>query len=429
MNTEIRPTAAPRESATEDKRIPVTLLTGFLGAGKTTLLNHLVHLPEMAGAAVLINEFGEIGIDHHLVDKVDETLMILDSGCLCCSVQGDLVKALKNLADRSSKREIPPITRVLIETTGLADPVPVIYTLMQEWFVSARYRCDGVITAVDATHATQQIESHQEAVRQVAMADRLLITKCDLANANTREALNEKLDTLNPGAKRIDVQHGRIDPDVLFGCGIYTSVGKVPDVAAWLGEEQIRNQQFRSAEMDAPLTWRGKSARGKPRHGQSAGKHDGSVSSFIVEFDSPTPWYQFAVAMGNVLTAYGTRLLRVKGLMDIVGDPLPRVIHCVQGVAYPPINLGKWPVQSPFVDHRGRLVFIVRDLLREEAEDIQTRLSNISRQHSLPNKDTPCPLPTMCWLSHNIPSQQSSAIQTEGWNIQIKGFGSRKIIA
>ncbi|AXS79092.1 GTP-binding protein [Dechloromonas sp. HYN0024] len=415
-------------TATDDKRIPVTLLTGFLGAGKTTLLNHLVHLPEMAGAAVLINEFGEIGIDHHLVDKVDETLMILDSGCLCCSVQGDLVKALKTLADRSSKREIPPVTRVLIETTGLADPVPVIYTLMQEWFISARYRCDGVITAVDATHATMQLEFHQEAVRQVVMADRLLITKCDLADIDTRLELNKKLDTLNPSAKRIIIDHGRIRPDALFGCGIYTSTGKTPDVAAWLGEEQIRDEQTRKAGKSAPPSWRGRPQRAQS-HGQKVARHDDSVKSFIVEFDTPTPWYEFAVGMGKILTTYGSRLLRVKGLMDIVGDPLPRVIHCVQDVAYPPINLAKWPAQSAFTDHRGRLVFIARDLAPEEIEDIRRGLANLSNKDAVEIKNSPCPVPTICWLSHNIPSSKSPDIEVEGWNIQIKGLGKRKTYA
>ncbi|PKO89894.1 MAG: GTP-binding protein [Betaproteobacteria bacterium HGW-Betaproteobacteria-12] len=424
MNSETT-TATQLQSA--DKRIPVTLLTGFLGAGKTTLLNHLVHRPEMAGAAVLINEFGEVGIDHHLVDRVDETLMILDSGCLCCSVQGDLLKALRNLADRSSKREIPPVSRVLIETTGLADPVPVIYTLMQEWFVAARYRCDGVITAVDATHAGQQLEVHQEAVRQVAMADRLLITKCDLADASTRAALDSKLDSLNPSAIRIEVRHGRIDPDALFGCGIYTATGKLPDVAAWLGEEQVRSRQSRAAEANAPVAWR----RGRKAHtnGHSAGRHDGSVSSFVVEFPSAVPWHGFAVAMGQILETYGPRLLRVKGLMNIVGDPLPRVIHCVQDVAYPPLNLAQWPAQSPFEDHRGRLVFIVRDLPADEAASIQSALSRLSSETATPSRMASCPTPTLCWLSHNIPASgagnAASAIQAEGWNVQIKGLRKR----
>ena len=427
MNTDAIPDNL-RHSST-DKRIPVTLLTGFLGAGKTTLLNHLVHLPEMAGAAVLINEFGEVGIDHHLVDKVDETLMILDSGCLCCSMQGDLLKALRNLADRSSKREIPPVSRVLIETTGLADPVPVIYTLMQEWFVAARYRCDGVITAVDTTHAVLQLANHQEAVRQVAMADRLLLTKCDLADTNTRETLDAKLESLNPGATRIEVRHGRISPDKLFDCGIYTATGKVPDVAAWLGEEQLRSQQSRTAGMNTPTAWRGKGARPTHSGTHAAGRHDKKVSSFFVRFAAPVPWYGFAVAMGRILEAHGPRLLRIKGLMNVVGDPLPRVIHCVQDVAYPPISLARWPAQSPFEDLCGRLVFIVRDLPQIEIDAIKTALANLPSDVPTRTGIAASLLPTNCWLTHNVPASSgecgASTIQADGWNVQIKGLTKR----
>ena len=409
-----------------DKRIPVTLLTGFLGAGKTTMLNHLVRCPEMAGSAVLINEFGEIGIDHHLVDKVDETLMILDSGCLCCSVQGDLLKALRNLADRSSKREIPPVSRVLIETTGLADPVPVIYTLMQELFVAARYRCDGVITAVDTTHAAQQLDSHQEAVRQVAMADRLLLTKCDLADAGSRSILDAKLDSLNPGATRIEVHHGQINPEALFGCGIYTAAGKVPDVASWLGEEQVRIQQHRLAEINIPKALRGK--RPLPSHAPSHGRHDKSVTSFVIKFATPTAWHSFAVAIGHILESHGSKILRVKGLMNIVGDPLPRVIHCVQDVAYPPINLPKWPTQSPFEDRGGRLVFIVNNLAPAEVEAIQAALAEIPALQPT-QAAAACPLPTRCWLTHNLPGsgvdEKLSKIQADGWSVHIKGLAKR----
>lgn len=425
MNNEIRQNSILNPDT--DKRIPVTLLTGFLGAGKTTLLNHLVHLPEMAGAAVLINEFGEVGIDHHLIDKVDETLMILDSGCLCCSVQGDLIKALKKLSDRSSKREIPPISRVLIETTGLADPVPVIYTLMQEWFVAARYRCDGVVTAVDATHALMQLDTHQEAVRQVAMADRLLITKCDLATSNTLASLKNKLDALNPGASRIEVEHGRIDPEGLFGAGIYTTTGKLPDVAAWLGEEEVRNRQEQLPPTSQAHAW---NKKGKHRgHGNSSGRHDKLINSFVVNFSNPSPWYGFALAMGRILEAHGAKLLRVKGLMRIVGDDLPRVIHCVQDVAYPPINLSKWPDHSPFEDHRGRLVFIVRDLSAKDIEAIRAELAELSTEMPTKTRISACPLPSRCWLTHNLPGSapkvNHNAIQVDGWNVQIKALAKR----
>ncbi|RTL57081.1 MAG: GTP-binding protein [Rhodocyclaceae bacterium] len=407
------PSAAPI-----DHRIPVTLLTGFLGAGKTTMLNHLVSHPDMAGTALLINEFGEVGIDHHLVDQVDETLLVLDSGCICCSVQGDLVKALKNLAQRSSRREIPPVLRVVIETTGLADPVPVVYTLMQERFVAARYRCDGVITAVDATHALQQLDVHREAVRQVVMADRLLMTKCDLAGADVRAALERQLDVLNPGAPHIEVHNGRVAPDAVFGCGIYTSSGKSADVATWLGEEQARAQP--TLVTPGQMAWTRKGAA--PRTVPPPARHDGLVNSFVVKFDAPVTWLAFAIAMGRILEAHGPQLLRIKGLMNVAGDPKPRVIHCVQDVAYPPVNLAQWPEQSIFGDHQGRLVFIVRELAPEAVAGIQAALSSAGLQGATV-RDTFCPAPTRCWLEHNVAA--NSEVELEGWVVQKKRFGKR----
>lgn len=396
-------------SSITDRRIPVTLVTGFLGSGKTTLLNNLLKHPEMAGAAVLINEFGEVGIDHHLVDRVDESMMILDSGCICCSVQGDLVKALKNLAQRSSKREIPPVSRVVIETTGLADPVPVISTLTQDLFVAARYQCDGVITVVDATHALKQLDQYKEAVQQVAMADRLLISKCDLANTTSRAALDRRLEALNPGVSKMEVHQGRISPNSLFACGIYSSSGKATNIAVWLGEVPIRAN-------DAGLR-RGEAEPLPSTHNH--GQHTDGVSSFVINFAEPVLWYNFSVTMGRILQNNGPKILRVKGLMNIAGDCLPRVIHCVQDVAYPPTSLNKWPAQSPFENQQGRLVFITQDLPEEDVVAIRFALSDSqNRAAGSQPSIAACPVPTRCWLAHNQSRGGSSAFNLKGWDVQ-----------
>ncbi|AVZ80507.1 GTP-binding protein [Zoogloeaceae bacteirum Par-f-2] len=374
MAAEIAPDGALPSA--HDRRIPVTVLTGFLGAGKTTVLNWLLAQPGLDSAAVLINEFGEVGVDHLLVEKVDDTLVLLDSGCICCSVQGDLVRALKNLFMRALRREIPPVGRVLIETTGLADPAPVIHTLMEEPFIAERYRCDGVVTAVDATHALDQLGARREAVRQVAMADRLLLTKCDLAGDDARTALAARLAELNPGAPQIEVRGGvpaTGGVDALFGCGLYSAAGKLPDVAAWLGEERARRLQAERAARNAPPAWR----KGAPptRPAAAPSRHDEGVSSFVIRFDQPVQWYGFSDALGLILQVYGERILRVKGVLDVAGEKLPRVVQCVQHMAYPPTSLPAWPASGPLSDRRSRLVFIVRDLPQSEVEVIFASLA------------------------------------------------------
>lgn len=369
-----------------DRRIPVTLLTGFLGAGKTTLLNHLLRQPQMDGSAVLINEFGAVGVDHHLVEKVDESLVVLDSGCICCSVQGDLVRALKGLFMRALRRELKGLHRVLIETTGLADPAPVIHTLMAEPFISERYRLDGVVTAVDVTHALDQLAAHNEAVRQVAMADRLLLTKCDLADVAQREAVAARLAVLNPGARQVEVRGGAVAPDEVFGCGLYDPSGKAPDVVAWLGEEAVRTARRRPAvgvwsrsPSRAGGTATQELAAGLPVNPEvpaSAApqshppRHDAGVTSFVLRFDEPLSWYEFSDGLALLLQVYGGRILRIKGLLNVEGDPLPRVLQCVQHSVYPPTNLPAWPDTPPYDDRCSRLVFIVRDLAQEEVVSI-----------------------------------------------------------
>lgn len=325
-----------------DSRLPVTLLTGFLGSGKTTVLNHLLHLPELGNTAVIINEFGEIGIDHLLVEEVSENLRVLNSGCLCCTVRGDLVDTLLELSARRERGEIAAFTRVVIETTGLADPAPVLHTLMVDADITRLYRLDCVVTTVDAVNGAGTLDRHTEAVKQAAVADCLLLTKTDLVAVDVIETLSARLRALNPIAPIRYVVDGNVSPGDVLGAEEYDPLRKSADVGAWLSNEKRRD---------------GHHHHGHPHH--DVNRHGERIRAHCIVLDEPVEEAAFVHWLDLMASMRGENLLRVKGLVQLVERPEePLVVHGVQHVFHSPQRLPTWPS----ADRRTRIVFITQDI-------------------------------------------------------------------
>jgi len=348
--------------------IPVTILTGFLGSGKTTALNYLLAQPELKDAAVLINEYGDVAIDHLLVRQVAEDVVLLDSGCLCCTVRGDLVNAMRDLFVKRVRGDVPEFSRVLIETTGLADPAPIIHTLMTDPMLAARYRLDGIVCTVDGVNGLSSLDTNKESVKQAAMADRLLLTKLDLADPVTVEQLRARLTELNPGALLVPVAQGRVPPSEVLDCGLFNGKNHGPDVERWLNEEAYAAQDD---HLCGPGCTQDHYHRFKPKKAQGHGhahapRHDTSVSSFVVTYDEPVAWDGLALALEFLISTRGEHLLRVKGIVNAVGSDVPLIIHGVQHLFHPVIQLPEWPDD----DRRTRIVFITRDLPKDAIENL-----------------------------------------------------------
>lgn len=325
-----------------DKRIPVTLLTGFLGSGKTTLLNKLLSHPGMKDTAVIINELGEAGLDHILAQNVEssyvaDNTVLLQSGCLCCTLSNELADTMRDLFFKRAMEAIPQFNRLVIETTGMADPGPILGNLMNEPVIESVYRLDAVVVTIDAMYGAEQIDTHAEARKQAAVADVLLLTKTDLVTPEQLADLKETLIALNPGATQHKVLHGEIDPDFIIDVGLFDPTGKHAEPQRWLR---------------APL----KSA--KPRGMLPQLAHDEEISSFTVFMPKPLNWRDLKPVILKLCQTYGEQLLRLKGIIHAEDQPAPLAIHAVHFTPYPPTLLEGWDEDEPI----SRVVLIGKGL-------------------------------------------------------------------
>jgi G3E family GTPase len=316
----------------DDERIPVNILTGFLGSGKTTVLRHVLRHPGFADTAVLINEFGEVGLDHMLVGRLEQEPVLLQSGCICCSIRGDLSRAIRDLQAGRHAGSIPPFRRVIVETTGLADPTPILATITADRVIRHHFRAGAMVATIDALHAGEGLTTHPELARQAAIADRLIVTKTDMAQPAQVARLYGRLKQLNPSAMIVSAVQGVVDPEQLVGQDTGGSEARLAEAGRWAAEAI-------PADL-GPAT----------RHG--------SIHSFCLTREAPLPWSAFGLWLSLLVHRHGAKLLRVKGLLNVAGSDTPVAIHAVQHVIHQPEHLPAWPAE----DRRSRLVFIVTGL-------------------------------------------------------------------
>ncbi len=323
---------------------PLTVITGFLGSGKTTLLNRLLKDPALADTLVIINEFGEIGLDHLLIEKLDSDMILLSSGCLCCTIRGDLISTLEDVLRRRDNDRIAPFKRVVIETTGLADPAPILQTIMYHPYLMLRFRLEGVITLVDAVMGEATLDAHEEALKQAAVADRIVLTKTDLipeADHGSLAGLKARLAALNPGAILLDAAKGEATAAHLLNAGLYDIEGKQPNVRQWLNAEAFED------------------GHGHHDHHHDVNRHDARIKAFCLRFAAPVDIMALDLFLEIMRNAHGAQLLRLKGIVALADDPSrPLVVHGVQHIFHSPQRLQAWPD----ADHSTRMVFILKDM-------------------------------------------------------------------
>ena len=345
---------------------PVTVITGFLGSGKTTLLSALLKKEEMKNVAVIINEFGEVGLDHALVERSDENIVELQNGCICCTIQGDLQKTMLDLIDKMSKGDISYFDKVIIETTGLADPVPIIHTLISSIDLQRIYTLDGVITVVDATNGEKTLDLQPEAVKQAALAERIIISKIDLIEKDKELSLETRLRAINPSIKIIKSSFGDVSISDLIDLGAYDPFSKSRDVKEWLAVESMDSHHGHDHD----------------HHHVNVNRHDENIEAFSMTSDKPVNMMAFGLFKDLLMAQMGPDLLRLKGIINIEGRDRPAVIHGVQHIFHPVHWLEKWPDG----ERQTKLVFITRNVKKEQIEGFFNALMGLVGDKGLPEE-------------------------------------------
>ncbi|MDC0074950.1 GTP-binding protein [Alphaproteobacteria bacterium] len=320
--------------------IPVHIITGFLGSGKTSLIKKLMKYKLIKNAAIIVNEFGEVGIDHHLVEAVDENMVMLQSGCICCTIREDLTTTLIDLWEKKSENKIKFET-VVIETTGLADPSPIIYSLMTYDKIKYHFSLGNIITIIDVINGLNNLSKQQESIKQLAVADKVIISKTDISKTKL-DILKNKIKLINPSAK-ILLSADKISPIKIFTNDLYNLNTKHQDVIAWINDEALKNNE---------------------KHVHNRNRHNESIYSFCLYFNESLDWTVFGIWLTMLLNKYGQLILRIKGLLNVKDVKGPVAIHGVQHMIYPPVHLGSWPDN----DKRSKIVFIVDSMDKEKIQ-------------------------------------------------------------